>query len=75
MIRLTGDSNGRHDRRVPATAGEGTERRYFYGTVWSVTIAQAVLMVLWKVLPRGHAGDVSKLAVYVVGLCAVGFAA
>lgn len=55
-----------------STAGEGTERRYFYGTVWSVTIAQAVLMVLWKALPRGHAGDVGKLTVYVVVLAAVG---
>ena len=58
-----------------STAGEGTERRYFYGTVWSVTIAQAVLMVLWKALPRGHAGDVVKLAAYVAGLAAVGLMA
>lgn len=55
-----------------STAGEGTERRYFYGTVWSVTVAQAVLMVLWKELPRGHAGDVAKLAVYVLVLLGMG---
>ncbi len=54
-----------------STAGEGTERRYFYGTVWSVTIAQAVLMVFWKTLPRGHSGDVLKLIVYVVALASV----
>ena len=55
-----------------STAGEGTERRYFYGTVWSVTIAQTVLLVLWKTLPRTHATDVMKLAVYggVLGLMA-----
>ncbi len=58
-----------------STAGEGTERRYFYGTVWAVTIAQAVLMVLWKALPRGHAGDVVKLVVYGVVLAAVGMMA
>ncbi len=58
-----------------STAGEGTERRYFYGTVWSVTIAQAVLMVFWKALPRGHMGDVLKLAVYIAVLAAVGFMA
>jgi hypothetical protein len=57
-----------------STQGEGTERRYFYGTVWSVTISQTVLMVLWKAIPRGHAGDIAKLAVYGVALaiCGVG---
>jgi hypothetical protein len=59
----------------PSTKGEGTERRYFYGSVWSVTLAQAVLMVLWKALPRGHAGDVAKLAVYLAALAAIGLSA
>src|SRR5271170_5118461 len=45
----------------PSTKGEGTERRYFYGSVWAVTIAQAILMILWKLVPRGTAGDVIKL--------------
>ncbi len=58
-----------------STKGEGTERRYFYGTVWSVTLSQTVLMALWKALPRSHAGDVIKLAVYVVSLVALGFCA
>ena len=48
----------------PSTKGEGTERRYFYGSVWAVTLAQALLMVLWKVLPRGHMADILKLVVY-----------
>ncbi len=52
-----------------STAGEGTERRYFYGTVWSVTLAQTVLMVLWKTLPRTHGTDGVKLVVY-LGLLA-----
>ena len=59
----------------PSTAGEGTERRYFYGTVWAVTIAQTVLLVLWKTLPRTHATDALKLAIYVVVLALMGTAA
>lgn len=58
-----------------STKGEGTERRYFYGSVWAVTLSQTVLMALWKALPRSHAGDVVKLAVYVVSLVALGFCA
>lgn len=59
----------------PSTKGEGTERRYFYGSVWSVTLAQALLMLLWKALPRSHAGDIVKLAIYVIALASLGFAA
>ena len=58
-----------------STSGEGTERRYFYGTVWAVTAAQVLLLVLWKTLPRTHATDVVKLAVYVAVLAAVGLVA
>jgi hypothetical protein len=59
----------------PSTKGEGTERRYFYGSVWAVTLAQALLMVLWKLLPRSHIGDVVKLVVYVISLALLGLAA
>lgn len=59
----------------PSTKGEGWERRYFYGSVWAVTLAQTVLMILWKLVPRGTAGDVIKLAVYVAMLGIVGAAA
>jgi hypothetical protein len=58
-----------------STKGEGSERRYFYGTVWAVTFAQIVLLILWKVLPRSHAADVWKLAVYCTVLLVVGSAA
>jgi hypothetical protein len=58
-----------------STKGEGTERRYFYGTVWSVTLAQSLLMVFWKILPRSHSGDIVKLAVYVAALVALGICA
>jgi hypothetical protein len=54
-----------------STKGEGTERRYFYGSVWAVTLAQAMLMLLWKLLPRTHAADLVKLAAYVVALALI----
>jgi hypothetical protein len=59
----------------PSTKGEGTERRYFYGSVWAVTLAQALLMLLWKVLPPTHAGDLFKLAAYVIALGLLGLSA
>src|SRR6202000_1584860 len=51
---------GKLPRVGPSTQGEGTERRYFYGSVWAVTLAQTVLMILWKLVPRGQAGDLIK---------------
>jgi hypothetical protein len=58
-----------------STKGEGTERRYFYGSVWAVTIAQTVLLVLWKTLPVTRTGSMIKLAVYVGALIVMGAAA
>jgi hypothetical protein len=55
-----------------STQGEGAERRYFYGTVWSVTVAQTVLLLLWKTLPRNHTTDIVKLAVYTLLLAIMG---
>jgi hypothetical protein len=43
--------------------------------VWAVTLGQAVLLILWKMLPRSHAADVTKLVTYCVVLLAVGAAA
>jgi hypothetical protein len=58
--------------RVKAsTKGEGTERRYFYGAVWVVTTAQTLLLAMWKTLPRSHAADVLKLAVFLLSLSAI----
>lgn len=54
-----------------STKGEGFERRYFYGAVWSVTIAQTALLILWKTLPKTHATDIEKLTAYVAILIAV----
>jgi hypothetical protein len=58
-----------------STKGEGTERRYFYGSVWAVTLAQTLLLVLWKTLPQTREAAVVKLCVYTATLGAVGLAA
>ncbi len=58
-----------------STKGEGIERRYFYGSVWSVTLAQTVLLVLWKVLPKGATADTLKLLAYLCALAGTGTAA
>ena len=63
---------GRLPRVKPSTQGEGHERRYFYGTVWAVTIAQPILWLLWKVLPHTRTADAFKLAVFVGVLAYVG---
>jgi hypothetical protein len=63
---------GRLPRVKASTAGEGHERRYFYGSVWAVTIAQPILLVMWKVMPRGTGYDAIKLAVFIGVLVIVG---
>jgi hypothetical protein len=57
-----------------STKGEGTERRYFYGTVWAVTAAQTVLLVLWKALPQNQATSQVKLGIYAAVLLLMGLA-
>jgi len=58
-----------------STKGEGTERRYFYGSVWAVTIAQLLLLMLWKALPNTHAANNYKLTLYILALALAGGAA
>ncbi len=62
-------------RVKPSTAGEGHERRYFYGSVWAVAIAQPVLWLLWKVLPQSRPADIAKLVIFVAILAAIGWCA
>jgi len=66
---------GRLPRVKASTAGEGHERRYFYGSVWAVTLAQPVLWLMWKMLPQTRQADVMKLVVFVGILAAVGWCA
>ena len=64
---------GKLPRVKPSTQNEGHERRYFYGSVWAVTIAQPILWALWKFLPaHNRVADVSKLVVFVGVLAFVG---
>jgi hypothetical protein len=63
---------GQLPRVKRSTKGEGHERRYFYGSVWAVTIAHPVLWLLWKIVPQGRTGDAMKLLVFVGILALVG---
>jgi hypothetical protein len=63
---------GRLPRVKRSTEGEGHERRYFYGSVWAVCVAQPVLWLLWKLLPQTRTADALKLAVFVFILAWVG---
>jgi hypothetical protein len=58
-----------------STKGEGLERRYFYGSVWAVTAAQVVLLILWKTMPLNRTTSLVKLVVYVGVLALMGIAA
>lgn len=66
---------GQLPRVRSSTKGEGTERRYFYGTVWAVCAAEPVLGILWKVLPRSHTSDIVKLLAFAGVLAAMGYLA
>ena len=55
---------GQLPRVKRSTKGEGHERRFFYGSVWAVCVAQPVLWLLWKVLPRTRSSDALKLAIF-----------
>jgi hypothetical protein len=63
---------GQLPRVKASTKGEGHERRYFYGTMWAVCIAQPVLWLLWRVLPHTRAFDTIKLTVFIGILVWVG---
>jgi len=58
-----------------STKGEGRERRYFYGSVWAVTIAQPILGLLWKLLPHARTADAIKLVIFVATLAFIGWLA
>jgi hypothetical protein len=58
-----------------STKGEGTERRYFYGSVWAVAISQTILLCIWKTLPNTREASFIKLAVFVGALLLMALAA
>jgi hypothetical protein len=55
-----------------STQGEGHERRYFYGSVWAVCIAQPIMWLLWRTLPQTRSFDMLKLVVFLSVLAYVG---
>ena len=57
-----------------STKGEGIERRYFYGAVWSITFSQTLMLILWKTLPKNHVTDIIKLSAFVIALASFGIA-
>ena len=59
----------------PSTKGEGAERRYFYGSVWAVTISQAILLAIWKTLPPTRTAALAKLIIFACALALMGLAA
>lgn len=63
---------GKLPRVGPSTKGEGIERRYFYGSVWAASIAQTILLILWKTLPQEQTTSIIKLVVYIGVLVIVG---
>jgi hypothetical protein len=63
---------GKLPRVMPSTKNEGHERRYFYGTVWAMCIAQPALWLMWSVLPKTRGGDSLKLIIFLAILVFVG---
>jgi len=55
---------GKLPRVGSSTKGEGWERRWFYGSVWGVVLAQAALLAVWKTLPQTRSASLIKLVVY-----------
>jgi len=74
LILLLG-ALGKLPRVEPSTKQEGTHRRYFYGSVWAVTAAQTLLLVLWKLLPLDGAMNWVKLGAFAGALGLMGWIA
>ncbi len=68
-------ASGRLPRVGASTKGEGKERRWFYGTVWSVTAAQTVLLLLWKTRRQTRETDLLKLGAFAGTLGLMGLSA
>jgi hypothetical protein len=64
---------GQLPRVRTSTKNEGHERRYFYGSVWAVALAQPALWLLWKIVPVSRGGDLLKLGVFLLILGVIGY--
>ena len=58
-----------------STRGEGTERRYFYGSVWAALVAHPLLLALWKTQRQPRAARLLKLGAFAGALLVMGLAA
>jgi hypothetical protein len=65
-------ATGHLPRVKRSTKDEGHERRFFYGTVWAVCVAQPVLLVFWKLLPQTRWADIVKLCIFAGTLTLMG---
>ena len=63
---------GKLPRVLPSTKGEGYERRWFYGSVWAVCVAQPILGILWRVQGKDTQSTIIKLIVFVGVLAFMG---
>jgi hypothetical protein len=63
---------GRLPRVKPSTKGEGHERRYFYGIVWAMCLAQPALWLMWYIVPDTRVGNSLKLLIFLGILARVG---
>jgi len=75
LLRLRPRLRGKLPRVGVSTKGEGRERRYFYGTVWAVSVGQTVVLILWKTLPRTQEANFVKLIGYIVTLAFMAYLA
>src|SRR5271167_652490 len=66
---------GKLPRVGPSTKAEGTERRYFYGSVWAVTAAQTALLIVWKSVPSNQNTSLIKLCTFLAVLAFMGLLA
>jgi len=75
LLILTLGLSGVLPRVKASTKGEGTERRYFYGAVWTISSAQSLVFLVWKAFRRHIGLGATELAVYAAVLCVFGLAA
>lgn len=61
-------------RAGASTRHEGLERRYFFASVWAVTLAQVLLLAVWKLETPEKVANPMKLLVYSIGLLLVAVA-
>jgi hypothetical protein len=62
-------------RAGSSTENEGLERRQFFAAVWAVTLAQILLLIVWKLQMPAEIANPMKLLVFSVGLIVIATAA